>query len=140
MADPTPANAYTPEGVVSIASAGSVAETVARIEQALRAAGMTLFAKVDHSGEAARAGLNMQVAKLLIFGNPRGGTPLMVASPLLALDLPLKALVWQDAGGQVWVSYVSPAWLAQRYHIPADLARNIAGMEPLLASAVQSQA
>ncbi len=140
MAGPTPANAYTPEGVVSIASAGSVAETVARIEQALRAAGMTLFAKVDHSGEAARAGLNMQVAKLLISGHPRGGTPLMVASPLLALDLPLKALVWQDAAEQVWVSYVSPAWLAQRYHLPADLARNIAGMELLLAAPAQSQA
>lgn len=140
MADPTPANAYTPEGVVSRASAHSVADTVARIEQVLEQKSMKLFATVDHSGEAAHAGLTMQEAKLLIFGNPKGGTPMMVASPLLALDLPLKALVWQDAGGQVWVSYVSPAWLAQRYHIPADLARNIAGMEPLLAAAVQSQA
>jgi len=140
MADPTPANAYTPEGVVSIASACSVADTVIRIEQALTAAAMTLFAVIDHSGEAARVGLNMQETRLLIFGNPQGGTPLMVASPLLALDLPLKALVWQDAAGQVWVSYVSPAWLAQRYHISADLAGAIVRAEPLLAAAIQSQA
>jgi uncharacterized protein (DUF302 family) len=98
---------------------------------------MTLFAAIDHSGEAARVGLAMRETRLLIFGNPRSGTPLMVAAPLLALDLPLKALIWQDTAGQVWVSYLSPAWLAQRYHIPADLAGNIAGMEPLLAAAIQ---
>lgn len=137
MANLTPANAYTPEGVISRASAGSVADTVTHIEQALTAADMTLFAVIDHSGEAAHAGLTMQEARLLIFGNPKGGTPLMVASPLLALALPLKALVWQDAAGQVWVSYTSPSWLAQRYHIPADLARNIAGIEPLIAAAIQ---
>jgi uncharacterized protein (DUF302 family) len=136
MTNPTPTNAYTPEGVTSIASACSVAEAITRIEQALTEKGMTLFAVIDHSGEAARAGLSMQEARLLIFGSPKGGTPLMVASPLLPLDLPLKALVWQDAAGQVWVSYVSPAWLAQRYHLPADLARNIAGMETLLAAAI----
>lgn len=132
MADPTPANAYTPEGVISVASADSVADTAARIERRLKQEGMALFALIDHSGEAARAGLTMQEARLLIFGNPKGGTPLMVASPLLALDLPLKALVWQDAAGQVWVSYTSPSWLAQRYHIPADLARAVAGMERAL--------
>ncbi|MGH2504814.1 MAG: DUF302 domain-containing protein [Ktedonobacterales bacterium] len=137
MADSTPANAYTPEGVTSVASASSVADTVTHIEQALTAAEMTLFAVIDHSGEATQAGLSMQEARLLIFGNPKGGTPLMVASPLLALALPLKALVWQDAAGQVWVSYASPVWLAQRYHVPADLARNIAGMEPLIAAAIQ---
>jgi uncharacterized protein (DUF302 family) len=81
----------------------------------------------------------MQEARLLIFGNPKGGTPLMVASPLLALDLPLKALVWQDAAGRVWVSYTDPAWLAQRYRVPADLARKIAGIEPLIAAAIQSR-
>lgn len=138
MADPTPANAYTPEGVTSVASAGSVAETITRIERRLKEEGMTLFAVIDHSGEAAHAGLTMRETRLLIFGNPKGGTPLMVASPLLALDLPLKALVWQDAAGQVWVSYTSPAWLAQRYHIPADLARNITGMERLIAAAIQA--
>jgi uncharacterized protein (DUF302 family) len=137
MANQTPADTSAPEGVVSIASAFSVNETAIHIEQALTRAGMTLFAAIDHSGEAARVGLAMQETRLLIFGNPKGGTPLMVAAPLLALDLPLKALVWQDAAEQVWVSYLSPAWLAQRYHIPADLARNIAGMEPLLAAAIQ---
>lgn len=137
MAHPTPASAYAPEGVVSRASAFGVHETATRIEQALTQAGMTLFAAIDHSGEAARVGLAMRETRLLIFGNPRGGTPLMVAAPLLALDLPLKALIWQDTAGQVWVSYLSPAWLAQRYHIPADLAGNIAGMEPLLAAAIQ---
>ena len=132
MADSMPVNAYTPEGVTSVASADSVADTVTRIEQKLTAAEMTLFAVIDHSGEAEHAGLTMQEARLLIFGNPKGGTPLMVASPLLALDLPLKALVWQDTAGQVWVSSISSSWLAQRYHVPADLARAVAGMEQAL--------
>jgi uncharacterized protein (DUF302 family) len=79
----------------------------------------------------------MQEAKVIIFGSPNAGTPLMIASPLLALELPLKALVWRDADGHVWVSYTSPAWLAQRFGVPADLAANIAGMEPLIASAIQ---
>ncbi len=137
MTDQTPANVKAPEGIVSKPSAHTVDETVARIEQALASKGLTLFAVVDHSGAAQRVGLTMQPARLLIFGSPRAGTPLMVAAPLLALDLPLKALVWQDAAGQTWVSYLSPAWLAQRHSIPADLAPNIAGIEPLLASAIQ---
>ena len=79
----------------------------------------------------------MQEAKLLIFGSPRAGTPLMIASPLIALDLPLKALVWRDAQGQVWVSYTSPAWLAHRHGIPSELATAIAGVEPLITAAIQ---
>ena len=126
-----------PEGIVSRPSAYSVRQTVARIEQTLTSKGITLFELIDHSGEAERVGLTMQEAKLLVFGNPRAGTPLMIASPLMALDLPLKALVWRDAQGQVWVSYTSPAWLAHRHGIPSDLAAAIAGMEPLIASAIQ---
>lgn len=137
MSDQTPAGASAPEGIVSLPSAYAVADTVVHIEQALTEKGLTLFAMIDHSGEAERVGLTMQEAKLLIFGNPKGGTPLMVASPLIALDLPLKALVWRDAQDHVWVSYLSPAWLAQRYHIPADLVGNIAGAEPLIAAAIQ---
>ncbi len=136
MSDRTPFGVSAPEGIVSKASAYSVTQTVSRIEQTLTSKGLTLFELIDHSGEAERVGLAMQEAKLLIFGSPKAGTPLMVASPLMALDLPLKALVWQDAQEQVWVSYVSPAWLAQRHGIPADLEANIASMEPLLAAAI----
>jgi uncharacterized protein (DUF302 family) len=137
MSEQTPFNGATPEGIVSKASAYSVTETVTHIEQALTNKGLTLFALIDHSGEAERVGLTMQEAKLLIFGSPKAGTPLMVASPLLALDLPLKALIWRDTQGQVWASYTSPAWLAQRHGIPANLAGNIAGIEPLIANAIQ---
>lgn len=133
----TPTDVQAPEGIVSKLSAYSFTDTIMRIEQALTSKGLTLFAVIDHSGEAERVGLSMQPARLLIFGSPQAGTPLMVASPLLALDLPLKALVWQDAQGRVWVSYISPAWLAQRHHIPPNLAGAIAGVEPLLAAAIQ---
>lgn len=137
MSDPTPSGVDAPDGIVSRRSAYSFNETVTHIEQALTSKGLTLFALIDHSGEAERVGLTMQETKLLIFGSPSAGTPLMVASPLLALDLPLKALVWRDTAGDVWVSYISPAWLAQRHHIPADLAKNIAGIEPLIVAAIQ---
>lgn len=137
MNDHTPFGVSAPEGIVSKPSAYSVSQTVSRIEQTLTGKGLTLFELIDHSGEAERVGLTMQEAKLLIFGSPKAGTPLMIASPLIALDLPLKALVWHDAQGQVWVSYISPTWLAQRHGIPSDLAAAIAGMEPLIAAAIQ---
>ena len=124
------------EGVVSKASPYSVDETVSRIEAVLRTRGLTLFALVDHSGEAARVGLSMRPTKLLIFGSPAAGTPLMVASPLLALDLPLKALVWQDDAGQVFVSYNATAYLAARHHLPDALLPNIAGIDALIAHAL----
>jgi len=126
-----------PEGIKTLASSVSVSETIARIEKAVADHGLTLFAHIDHTGAAASVGLKMQPARVLIFGSPRAGTPLMVASPLLALDLPLKALVWQDNSGQVNVSYTDPAYLAERYRIPDDLAKNIAGLEPLLIGALQ---
>ena len=126
-----------PEGIKTLVSSESVSETVACIEKAVAEHGLTLFAHIDHTGAAASVGLKMQPAHVLVFGSPRAGTPLMVASPLLALDLPLKALVWQDDTGQVRVSYTDPAYLGARYAIPDDLMKNIAGLEPLLSGALQ---
>src|SRR5260370_5668460 len=119
-------------GVVSHLSQFSVDNTRQRLEQIIRDRGLTLFAHFDHSGEAAKAGLTMPPAHVLVFGNPRAGTPLMIASPLVALDLPLLVLVWQDVGGQVWVSYNEPSFLAQRYHIPPHLAGVIAAVQRIV--------
>jgi uncharacterized protein (DUF302 family) len=124
-------------GVTSQPSPYSVDDTLQRLEQVMRDRGLSLFAHFDHSGEAARAGLTMQPAHVLVFGNPRAGTALMVASPLIALDLPLKTLVWQDDGGQVWVTYNQPASLAQRYDIPPDLVRVIAAVEGIVQAALK---
>lgn len=114
----------------------SFAETLQRLESVLQSRNLTMFARIDHSGEAEKAGMKMQPTQLMIFGSPKAGTPLMVASPSLAIDLPLKALVWQDAEGQVWISYNAPEYLQQRHAIPADLVKNIAGIGPLLQSVV----
>jgi uncharacterized protein (DUF302 family) len=114
-----------PNGIVDRPSAHSVDETVARLQAALRARGVTLFALVDHGGEAARVGLEMPPTKLLIFGSPKAGTALMLAAPRSALDLPLKILVWEDAGGSVRVSWNSPRYLAERHGLPAELIRNV---------------
>ncbi len=127
----------TPEyGVVTTASAHSVPDTVARLQHLVREKGLTLFATVDHSGEAAKAGLTMQPALVVIFGSPKSGTPVMVASPLAALDLPLKALVWADHDGRVWVSYNSAAYLAERHSIPGPLVSNLAGIDGVVAATV----
>jgi uncharacterized protein (DUF302 family) len=122
-------------GLVHLSSSYSVAETIKRLESSLLAHGVTIFCRVDHSGEAEKVGLRMPPTQLLIFGSPRGGTPLMLASPTVAIDLPLKALVWQDAGGKVWLSYNSPEYLQQRHNLAADLLKNIAGPTPLLQGA-----
>lgn len=114
----------------------SVSETSARLENVIRTKGLTIFALIDHSGEAEKVGLRMQDAKLLIFGSPKAGTPLMVASPLIALDLPLKALVWKDKDGQVRVSYNSVSYLANRYNLQSDLRKNIAGIDEIIDSAL----
>ena len=124
-------------GVVRIASQHSVAETVAKLQAILQAKNVKLFAIVDHSGEAESAGLKMPNTKLLIFGNPKGGTPLMLAAPSVALDLPLKILVAEDMGGKVWISYNAPAYLQQRHGLPADLLSNIAVIDALAANAAQ---
>src|SRR5271170_7157239 len=124
-------------GMTTIPGHQSVDQTVQKLEGILAAKGVKLFAVVDHSGEAEKAGMEMRPTKLLIFGNPKAGTPLMIASPSIALDLPLKALIWEDAGGKVWVSYNSPEYLQQRHGVPADLIKNISGAGPLLQLAVK---
>ena len=112
-------------------------QTVEKLEQLLQAKGVKLFALVDHSGEAEKAGMQMRATKLLIFGNPKAGTPLMVASPSIAIDLPLKALVWEDADGKVWISYNSPGYLQARYSLPQELVQNIAVVEALATKAAE---
>lgn len=124
-------------GLTRVASRYSVEETVDRLESILAERGLKLFALVDHSGEAEKVGLKMPATKLLIFGSPKGGTPLMLAAPSVAIDLPLKALVAEDEGGKVWVTYNSPEYLQQRHGIPEELVKNIAGVGALVAKAVE---
>jgi uncharacterized protein (DUF302 family) len=118
-------------GLVSIATAHPVDETVEKLKGILAAKGVTLFALVDHSGEAAKAGLKMPNTKLLIFGSPKAGTPVMLAAPSIAIDLPLKILVAEDAAGKVWISYNSLQFLAERHGVPAELMKNLAVMDAL---------
>jgi uncharacterized protein (DUF302 family) len=101
----------------------------------INAKGVTLFALVDHSGEAEKVGMKMPPTKLLIFGSPKAGTPIMLAAPSIAIDLPLKVLVWEDKAGKVWVSYNSPAYLQERHEVPNELMQNIALVETLAAKA-----
>jgi uncharacterized protein (DUF302 family) len=124
-------------GVVDIPNKYSVDMTVERIETLLKAKGVTLFALIDHSGEAEKAGLKMPPTKLLIFGSPTAGTPVMLAAPSVAIDLPLKILVWEDAQGTVRLSYNSPEYLKQRHSIPDDLVQNIAAAGTLAAKAAE---
>ena len=125
------------KGIIDKASIHSVDQTVDRLKMILQEKGVTLFALVDHSGEAERVGMKMPPTKLLIFGNPKAGTPLMLAAPTSALDLPLKILVWEDAHGRAWLSYNSPAYLKERHNLPPDLLPNIAVVEPLAAKAAE---
>ena len=124
-------------GIVDIASHHSVHETVERVRGTLKAKGVTLFALVDHSGEAEKAGMKMRPTKLVIFGSPKAGTPVMLAAPSIAIDLPLKILVWEDAGGKVWVSYNSPEYLLERHGAPKELLANIAVVATLAAKAAE---
>src|SRR6202023_3276420 len=124
-------------GLVHVASSRSVPETLKKLQTTLEARGLKVFALIDHSGEAEKAGLKMRPTQLLIFGSPKGGTPLMVATPRLAIDFPLKALAWQDEQGKVWLSYNSPEYLQQRHGFPADLLKNIAGIGALIQKAVE---
>jgi uncharacterized protein (DUF302 family) len=123
------------EGIVKIPSRHSVDETVDKLKTILQSKGVTLFALIDHSGEAEKAGLKMPPTKLLIFGTPKAGTPLMLAAPSAALDLPLKILVAEDAQGKVWISYNSAEYLRERHGLPQNLTPNIAVIETLAAAA-----
>jgi uncharacterized protein (DUF302 family) len=127
----------TANGIIDKPGNHSVDETAENLQAILRAKGIALFALIDHSGEAAKVGMKMSPTKLLIFGNPKAGTPLMQASPSIAIDLPLKILIWEDAAGKVWVSYNSPAYLRERHHLPEELERNIAVVETLAAEAAK---
>jgi len=122
-------------GIVDVPSNHSVDETVEKLNSILQAKGVTLFSLIDHSGEAEKVGMKMPPTKLLIFGNPKAGTPLMLAVPSIAIDLPLKILVWEDGLGKVWLSYNSPQYLNERHGLPADLLQNIAVVETLAAKA-----
>src|SRR6202167_2372693 len=125
------------KGIVDKPSSHSVDQTVEKLKTILQSKGVTLFALVDHSGEAEKVGMKMRPTKLLIFGNPKGGTPLMLAAPSVAIDLPLKILVWEDGSGKVWVSYNSPEYLKERHGLPQDLLQNIAVVETLAAKAAE---
>jgi uncharacterized protein (DUF302 family) len=135
--DPTVPAVEKGEGIVTKLSKHSVDETVAKLKTALQTKGVKLFALVDHSGEAAKVGLKMPNTKLLIFGNPKGGTPLMLASPSIAIDLPLKILVAEDTQGKVWISYNSPEYLKERHGLPQELVQNLVVVETLAAKAAE---
>ena len=124
-------------GLIHLPSKHSVDDTVQRLQSLLREKGINLFAVIDHSGEAEKVGLPMNPTTLLIFGNPKGGTPLMQAAPTVAIDLPLKALVWQDGDGKVWLSYNDPAYLQHRHGFPEQLVANLSAVNGLLAKAAE---
>jgi uncharacterized protein (DUF302 family) len=124
-------------GIVTVESSHSVDLTVQKIEELLRAKGVKLFALIDHSGEAQSVGLHMRPTKLLIFGHPKAGTPLMIASPSVAIDLPLKLLVAEDETGKVWISYNDPAYLQGRHGFPQELTANISVVQGLAAKAAE---
>ena len=133
-------NSMTPNrdrGIIDTPSNHSVDETVEKLKGILQAKGVTLFALVDHSGEAEKAGMKMRPTKLLIFGNPKAGTPVMLAAPSSAIDLPLKILIWEDAQAKVWASYNSPDYLRERHGVPAELLQNIAVVETLATKAAE---
>jgi uncharacterized protein (DUF302 family) len=127
----------TTNGMIHKSSNHSVDETAERLQATLRAKGIALFALVDHSGEAAKIGMKMRPTKLLIFGNPKAGTPLMQASPSSAIDLPLKILIWEDADGKVRASYNSPSYLRDRHGLPEELMGKIDVVETLAAEAAK---
>jgi uncharacterized protein (DUF302 family) len=124
-------------GLISIPSHYSVEETIRRLQAAFVAMGLQIFALIDHSGEAERAGLKMPATRVIVFGNPKAGTPLMVAAPSLAIDLPLKALVAEGANGKVSVTYNDPEYLRERHGFHADLIKNLAGAGVLIAKSVE---
>jgi uncharacterized protein (DUF302 family) len=123
------------KGLINVLTSHSVDQTVERLKNILQSKGVTLFAVIDHSGEAEKVGMKMRPTKLLIFGNPKAGTPLMLAAPSSAIDLPLKILIWEDNAGKVWVTYNSPEFLRERHGLPPDLMQNVSVVEALAANA-----
>jgi uncharacterized protein (DUF302 family) len=125
------------EGIIRKPSTRTVPETLDRLEAVLKAKGISVFARVDHSGEAARVGLTMPPTQVLIFGNPKAGTPVMLAAPTSAIDLPLKTLAWQDAAGRVWLGYTDPAYFARRYGLTEAQVAPLGGIGQLIDAAVK---
>ena len=119
-------------GLIRIASSHPVAQTLERLEALLNERGIMIFARIDFSGDAARAGLELHAERMLIFGNPKAGTPLMQRAPTAGIDLPLKALVWEDAGGATWIAYNDPHYIVERHGVDAALAANLAAVVPLI--------
>jgi len=124
-------------GMTHLRSPYSVPETLKRLESIVQGKGLKIFELLDHGGEAEKVGLKMRPTQLLLFGSPQAGTPVMLAAPTVAIDLPLKALAWEDGDGQVWLTYNSPEYLRNRHNIPEDLLKNLAGAEALLELAVR---
>lgn len=127
----------TNKGIIDKPSNHSVEQTVDGLKNILQSKGVMLFALIDHSGEAEKVGMKMPPTKLLIFGNPKAGTPLMLTAPSSAIDLPLKVLIWEDTQGKVWVSYNSPEYLQERHSLPPELLQNIAVVETLATKAAE---
>ena len=113
------------DGLITIASSFGAEETADRLESEITARGMTVFARVDHAAGAAQVGMTLRPTELLIFGNAKGGTPLMQSDQAVDIDLPLKALIWEDAAGKTWLSYNDPKWIAQRHGLGPDAERVI---------------
>jgi uncharacterized protein (DUF302 family) len=126
-------------GIVHLVSPRSVVDTMSLLESVVQRRGLRIIARIDHAQDAAKVGLTMPATELLIFGNPVSGTPLMVASPTVAIDLPLKALVWQDVAGSVWLSYNSLTYLQKRHGIPEPLMKNVSGITSICEEAVRSR-
>ena len=125
-------------GFVQIPSSHSVAATIERLESLLEEHGITIFARLDFAADASRAGLDMRPERMLVFGNPKAGTPLMQAVPASGLDLPLKVLVWEDALGKTWLAYNRPDYIIARHGLPAAMSANLAGVIPLLEGAARA--
>jgi uncharacterized protein (DUF302 family) len=122
------------DGMVHVLSRHSVPQTLERLESAVKSRGLTIFGRIDQGAEAEKAGLEIRPAHLLMFGDPKAGIPLIAAAPTIALDLPLKALVWEDGKGRVRISYNSPEYLKIRHMVLGDLIENIAGIGALIES------
>ena len=127
----------TVQGLRVLPTQHSVAEALSRLESLARARGLTVFARIDFSGDAAKAGLTMRPEQLLIFGNPKAGTALMQAAPIAGLDLPLKALVWEDSSGSIWVAYNEAQYLIRRHDLLPALGANLSAVIPIIERAAQ---
>ena len=130
----------TADGLITVVSSYEPKDTMDRFEAALKAKGLTIFARIDHAAGAAEAGLPLRPTELLIFGNAKSGTPLMQADQAVGIDLPLKALVWQDASGKTWLSYNDPAWMAKRHGLGNAVDATIAAMAGLLSATAKAAA